>query len=90
MKAGEDLFRYFMERHPSQSLRKPQATSLARATSFNKTNVDNFFKLLKSLLGKYKFEPQDIYNMDETGVTTVQTPDRVVARKGFKQVGRIT
>lgn len=27
--------------------------------------------------------------MDETGVTTVQIPDRVVARKGVKQVGRI-
>lgn len=27
--------------------------------------------------------------MDETGVTTVQVPDRVVGRKGMKQIGRI-
>ncbi|KAJ8967719.1 hypothetical protein NQ314_002665 [Rhamnusium bicolor] len=28
--------------------------------------------------------------MDETGITTVQKPDRVVARKGFKQIGQVT
>ena len=28
--------------------------------------------------------------MNETGVTTVQKPSKVVARKGFKQVGAIT
>ncbi|KAK0133236.1 hypothetical protein N1851_031252 [Merluccius polli] len=31
-----------------------------------------------------------IYNVDETGVTTVQTPKQVVAEKGKKQVGAIT
>ncbi|KAH9645944.1 hypothetical protein HF086_011406 [Spodoptera exigua] len=36
------------------------------------------------------FEPQDIYNFDETGVTTVQKPDRVVARRGTRQVAAIT
>jgi len=28
--------------------------------------------------------------MDETGITTVQKPNKIVARRGFKQVGRIT
>ena len=28
--------------------------------------------------------------MDETGVTTVQTPDQVVAHRGVKQVGSMT
>lgn len=31
-----------------------------------------------------------IYNVDKTGVTTVQTPKQVVAEKGKKQVGAIT
>jgi len=28
--------------------------------------------------------------MDETGITTVQKPKKVVARKSFKQIGHIT
>lgn len=32
----------------------------------------------------------DIWNVDETGVTTVQAPSRVVARRGVKQVGAMT
>ncbi|KAB0790292.1 hypothetical protein PPYR_15372 [Photinus pyralis] len=28
--------------------------------------------------------------MDETGITTVQRPDRIVARKGFRQIGSLT
>ncbi|KAJ8335352.1 hypothetical protein SKAU_G00386940 [Synaphobranchus kaupii] len=31
-----------------------------------------------------------MWNVDETGVTTVHRPDRVVARQGFKQVGSLT
>lgn len=34
--------------------------------------------------------PGDIWNMDETGVTTVHKPDKVVARRGYKLVGSIT
>ena len=72
------------------SLRNPKSTSLARATSFKPTNVDNFFENLDSILDKYKFNHYDIYNIDETGATTVHRPDRIVASKGTKQVGTIT
>lgn len=49
-----------------------------------------FFLNLQTILNNLKLECADIWNMDETGVTTVQTPDRVVARRGFKQIGRVT
>lgn len=39
---------------------------------------------------RYKFQPHQIYNVDETGVTTVQKPDKVIAPRGSKQVGQIT
>lgn len=37
-----------------------------------------------------KFEPEDIYNTDETGITSVQKPDRIVTKKGMRQVGALT
>ncbi|XP_018344908.1 PREDICTED: uncharacterized protein LOC108750148 [Trachymyrmex septentrionalis] len=35
-------------------------------------------------------ESFDIWNMDETGITTVHTPNRVVACRGMKQLGKMT
>lgn len=87
--AGIEWIRGFLRRQTQLSIRKPQATSPARATAFNKFNVGSFFEKLIALYNQYKFPAQKVYNMDETGVTTVQRPDRVVGRKGVKQIGRI-
>ena len=67
----------------------PAATSEARATAFNKTNVSIYFNNLNSVMGKHKFDPGQIYNIDETGCTTVQTLKKVLARRGQKQVSQL-
>lgn len=38
----------------------------------------------------HHFQSHCIWNMDETGITTVQTPNRVIGRREVKQVGRVT
>lgn len=71
-------------------MRSPEATSLSRATNFNRTNVERFFSFLRQVIEKYNFDGSDIWNVDETGVTTVQSPDRVIARRGAKQADAMT
>lgn len=42
-------------------------------------NVGTFFDNLESIMKRHNFEPHEVWNMDETGVTTVQKPNKVVA-----------
>lgn len=89
--AGKHFYQIFMERHKEKiSLRKPEATSLARSTAFNRATVKIFFDKLKLVMEKHLFTPENIYNLDETGISTVHVPGRVVAPKGVKQVGAMT
>ncbi|KAB0805337.1 hypothetical protein PPYR_02307 [Photinus pyralis] len=86
--AKEGWLRGFMARHKSLALRKPESTSLSRSTAFNKHKVDQFFENLKKVLDKYKFPPEKIYNLDETGVTTVMKPVKIVSTSGKRQVSQ--
>uniref|UniRef100_A0A8C1RZJ0 HTH CENPB-type domain-containing protein n=1 Tax=Cyprinus carpio TaxID=7962 RepID=A0A8C1RZJ0_CYPCA len=65
--AGKDWLTSFLERNITLSIHRPQATSMSRSTSFNKTNVTAFYNNLQTVLARYLFEAKDIWNVDETG-----------------------
>jgi DDE superfamily endonuclease len=88
--AGEDWLYMFMKRHAELSIRAPESTSLARSTAFNKANVSHYFDNLEDVMKRFKFRASDVHNIDETGFTTVQVPNKIVAGRGAKQVGKIT
>lgn len=89
-KAGVDWLYCFMKRQTTLSLRKPESTSLARGLGFNKARVGEFFANYQKVLDQYQFTPERIFNLDETGVTTVLSAPKVVAPKGKKQIGLIS
>lgn len=63
------------------STRVPEATGLSKAI-----NVKMFFFKLAEVIETYQFSSHQIWNVDETGVTTVQKPHSIIAEEGVKQV----
>ena len=84
--AGKNWFYKFMKSNTTISIRSAEATSLARAMGFNKPVVDEFYSNLTALYEKFKYNPAQIYNVDETRLTTVQGSSKSVATKVQKQI----
>ncbi|XP_026821556.1 uncharacterized protein LOC113559960 [Rhopalosiphum maidis] len=86
--AGYDWLELFLKRNPEISLCTPEGTSLNRVSSFNETNVRLFYKNLEETMNKFKLNNKctRIFNVDKTGITTVQKPSRILGPKGQKQV----
>lgn len=86
--AGKKWYYSFMSRHENLSLRQPENISMARSKGFNKTNVYGFFDVLEKIVDENGIDAFHIYNVDESGFSTVQKKSpRVLALKGKHQVG---
>lgn len=69
--AGYDWLKCFLKRHPNISLRSAENTSLARAAGFNRPTMRKYFDLLGGIFNEHQYPAHRIYNMDETGFSTV-------------------
>lgn len=92
--AGRNWIKLFLGRHSDLSVRKPEAVSIQRAIGFNRAKVDIFFDLLEKTCydasGMQIIPYENIFNVDESGFTCVQKPQKIVATKGKKNVGTLT
>lgn len=86
--AGWDWLKGFTKRNPTISLRLPESTSSARARAFNRVQIGKYFEQLERALEQVNYNPTKIWNMDESGLSTVASKNcKVYATKGKKQVG---
>ncbi|CAH2008014.1 unnamed protein product [Acanthoscelides obtectus] len=87
--AGKHWVQDFAARN-TLSLRAPEKCSLGRAIGFNKVQCQRFFENLKIVYEKLKLPPHRIFNMDETGLSTVPNKlPKVYACKGKKTVSKV-
>ncbi|CAH1960890.1 unnamed protein product [Acanthoscelides obtectus] len=91
-RAGQDWFLAFMRRHPELAVRKAQGMSTARAKGMTRQECTQYFELLGNVLGENNLlnKPQNIFNVDETGLQLNNNPGKVVVTKGTKMVNCIT
>jgi len=88
---GRDWYYGFMRRHKELTLRTPEQTSLNRVKSFSKENVQLFFRNLDAVLSEHPYQAANIWNMDETGFSTVPTKiGKVISVRGARKVGQIS
>ena len=83
--AGRDFVAGFLKRHP-----RPESVSVNRVFGLNKTSVNLYFDNLKTLLNKHNFQPHEIFNCDESGLTCVHKPVKVIAPNGKRCVSSVT
>jgi hypothetical protein len=68
------------------SLRTPEKLAASRAVTADKENIEDFYDKLEATVNKLQLQikPRQIYNYDETGVTFVVKPSRIVTQTGKK------
>ena len=91
-KAGRSWFDGFRRRHPHLTIHTPQPLSYCRALSANVDTVNDFFGKLGAIYGKLNLisKPTQVYNCDETGVSIVHKPRKVLAELSRRNVYAIT
>lgn len=86
---GKDWASSFIKRH-RLSLRSPELISIRRAMEFNAVQVNWFYDLLQSMLEQHQFGGNEIFNVDETGLSTVPARlPKVVSSKGKRTVNKV-
>ncbi|CAK1581025.1 unnamed protein product [Parnassius mnemosyne] len=91
-RAGRYWLKGFLARHKQTlSIRKPTGTSFARANGFTKARMDEFYQNLEKVYDEKKVTASRIFNVDETGLSIVQSKyPKVIGRRGKKQIGAMS
>lgn len=86
-KISNGWWQRFSERNPGIRLRSRDSTGYERMDAVNKETIDSYFRLLKEIYDEFEFSkhPEQLFNMDETGMPLNPRPPKVVAPKVRKK-----
>ena len=78
----------FMEQQKDLSFRRGGSISHVRMDAVNKETMDHYFSLLKDTLDEHNLrdKPEQIYNVDESGLPLDPKAPNVITQKGSKNV----
>ncbi len=78
----------FQKRKTIIRLRCGDSTAHVHMDAINKETVVSYFALLKEVHDKFDLEthPEQIYNLDETGMPLSPRPSKIAAQQGQKKV----
>ena len=79
-----------MSRHPQPTLKAAEGVSIARAIGFNKHSVSTFFSAYIEVVEKSSFSPDRIFNLDESSLSTLMKPLKVICEKGKPVASQIS
>jgi hypothetical protein len=87
---GNGWMRWWKRRHPDLTLRVSQALESARAKGLCEENVRSFFENLQHLYSMHEYQPDRIWNCDESGGQAGRNGGAIViARRGARRVHSI-
>ncbi|XP_048250446.1 uncharacterized protein LOC124117724 [Haliotis rufescens] len=77
---SDNWFYGFLRRWPDVKLAKPQKLSMLRAQYASREELRSYFKELATILtfNELRENPERIYDMDETGISTEHAPPKIV------------
>ena len=79
-------FYSFLKRWPNLKVAKPQKLTIVRAKSASRDTLDKYYIELGTILTNHNLrdKPQNIYNFDESGVSTEHSPPKIVCSTNTK------
>ena len=90
--AGRAWYDGFKSRHPKLTLRSSQSLSYSRAACTNEEIIKDYFSKLGAVCAGLNIltKPMQIFNTDETGLSIVHKPGKVITELGRRNVWSIT
>jgi hypothetical protein len=86
---GEHWVERFISRHPSLHTKIGRAISHQRVEAANLKSIKAFYSYLECVRPKYRIDPQNEYNVDETGVQKGESGHETVIGTSATQRARI-